>query len=344
MPEKSDTGNVELNVILVEAGDAIENSHANAAPHQSQFNSDATDSVESASGSEPSIMAYKKCGRNTFCCAPLHICRPIAASVPSSGKPKRWLLQKLLDISNVNADRIVHSYFMPSVPWVVGLRAVFAVYCTCVLLASLITEMDGGYWFAYFTHLSYLGLTIYLWTALMISARYLMDSNASSLHKLPARSQDIFCSVMYTTSYCFHVIVPVVYWALLATSQAQPLKQWLNFSQHGLDFVVIFIEFFLNRIIFSWGHLLIAYVVLIIYIGWGVLAGAIWPASGVPYFFLRLWLASSWLWVFLIAVGTAVIWAALVGVHWLRSLAANRLLAVRHRRVASSGNNPNPSS
>jgi hypothetical protein len=88
----------------------------------------------------------------------------------------------MLDISNINADRIVHSYFMPSIPWVIGLRSVFAVYCSTILLTGLITEMKDGYWFAYFTHLTYLGLTTYFWVFHININSYTLYTNYYTRH------------------------------------------------------------------------------------------------------------------------------------------------------------------
>jgi hypothetical protein len=75
---------------------------------------------------------------------------------------------------------------------------------------------------------------------------------------------------MYTTSFTYHILVPIVYWGLLSGSwdngQATVTKRWMNYSQHGLDFVAMFIEFSLNRVVFAWGHLVFAYIPLVVYI------------------------------------------------------------------------------
>ena len=96
-----------------------------------------------------------------------------------------------------------------------------------------------------FTYLSYNGIFLYLISALYIS---LMKRNEKYEDKVP-QVVGWINSVLYQCSYCYHLIVPIVYWALLATDFAtyRPFTQAVSVLVHGFDFFIMTIEFILNR-------------------------------------------------------------------------------------------------
>ena len=114
----------------------------------------------------------------------------------------------------------------------------------------------------------------------------------------------------------------------------------MNISQHGLDGVIILTEFLLNRIVYSWGHLLIGILVLVVYIFWAWIFAAGFPtegpnADGFPYFFVNYTKGISYVYVVGIAIFLALLWAFSLGLHYLRSR-VNAYMARRRRAQVSS--------
>lgn len=121
-------------------------------------------SPETETATIDTFTLYTKWGRETCCC---HNCgcgglgsSPEHAICISSG----WWKLKVLQTQHIHIRRIAESYFCP-IQVLFGIRAVLATYATIILINGLVTEWDGGYWFAYFTHMSFLGLTTYVWVS-----------------------------------------------------------------------------------------------------------------------------------------------------------------------------------
>lgn len=209
---------------------------------------------------------YQKFSRETCYCSPAE---PDTVCCGS-----KWWLHRAIGTQWIHRSRIVKSYFFPSVVCLV-LRTVAMMYSTIVLLHDVITSWSDGYWFAYYTHLTYVGLTVYFWVGWIfcfIDKSHTFFQLVTFIHfqylankkQLPSRNQppaviDIVCCVLYTINFSMHILVPVVYWGLLGRSfdfqTAPAVKSWSNVSQHGMDYVLMMIEFFCNRIVFTWGHI-----------------------------------------------------------------------------------------
>ena len=140
---------------------------------------------------------------------------------------------------------------------------------------------------------------------------------------------------MYTSLFSIHMLVPLVYWTLLGTnwlwSEHTELTRWLNISRHGLDLFVIVVEFFLNRIVYVWGHLVVTCLLVLIYVFWSWIGFAIY--GYFPYFFVDYRKASSFLLIAGIAVGFTLIWLLAYYMHYLKAYVGKR--ARRHRHIVS---------
>ena len=177
----------------------------------------------------------------------------------------------------VKPEHIVTSYFIQSPVAIMLIRWVILAYMIDVLYHSILTDIEGGYYFVYFTHLSYIGLTVYFLNVSMLSLRYNLQrlwrwfhgTPTGDLLKRPANMFETLASWMYTSSFPIHIIVNVIFWVFLAPHRAWELRsdyeQWLTVSEHGTDLLVLIIEFFLNRAIFMWSHLIITLFIFVLY-------------------------------------------------------------------------------
>ncbi len=79
--------------------------------------------------------------------------------------------------------------------------------------------------------------------------------------------------VLYESVVTFHLVVPVVFWALLAgdlMKSDSPLRWWASVSQHALDLVFVYAEVWMNTATMSsrWTHLALLLLVLVCYVFW----------------------------------------------------------------------------
>ncbi|KAG0003334.1 hypothetical protein BGZ80_005813 [Entomortierella chlamydospora] len=80
---------------------------------------------------------------------------------------------------------------------------------------------------------------------------------------------------LYHTVCTFHVIVPLIYWGYEAYSgdargmalSIPPNALWRNYSLHGGDLILVLIEFSINAMPFIPSHILIVYLVCLLYLG-----------------------------------------------------------------------------
>lgn len=105
--------------------------------------SEASDDVFSVQ----TIDYYERCGNPSCCC--LRTCCD-----------QMWWLESIAGSRYASIRRLSESYVV-SPKILFGIRLVLCAYTLAVLLGSVIIHWDEGYWFFYFTHLSYLGLTAY---------------------------------------------------------------------------------------------------------------------------------------------------------------------------------------
>ncbi|RIB20481.1 hypothetical protein C2G38_2179163 [Gigaspora rosea] len=114
----------------------------------------------------------------------------------------------------------------------------------------------------YFTNLSYIGQTIYFTAALLYSIR------SNSLEKFSKLHNFLFW-ILYHTVVHYHFFIVVVYWSLLSSSFIQANNPWyiwwLNVSVHGIEFVTMLIELFLNRQIMKKSFIFITIPIIILF-------------------------------------------------------------------------------
>jgi hypothetical protein len=122
--------------------------------------------------------------------------------------------------------------------------------------------------------------------------------------------------------------VPLVYWTLLGKNYSfatdSALGGWLNISVHGLDLVIIFIDFVFNRVIYVWGHLIIAIVLVLLYVLWSWIGAAIFPTggpdlNGFPYFFVNYNTIAPAIYIPLLSIAFILVWTLAMGLHWLKA-------------------------
>lgn len=143
-----------------------------------------------------------------------------------------------------------------------------------------------------------MGLVMYLWLSLVLMSQYHLNRRSREFQR---NGWDILCSVLYTLTCTYHMLVPIVYWGLLSGSwswyQSSVFDRWLNLSVHGFDAVVILFEFlFCNSIVYYWGHVVIMIVVIMLYLILAFLAPVLWAYTGrsYPYYFTDPAEAMSW--------------------------------------------------
>lgn len=275
------------------------------------------------------IRVYRKCGRGSCCCG---------CFLDKDVTSKEWWLDYIIGMKFVKPEHTVTSYFFP-LKAVFFLRTIAVLYTTAVVIASMSTDFNGGYWFAYFTHLSYLGLTAYFWVSISLTLRRLLYPQRS-LKRKPEVIEIVAC-MLYTFSFTFHIIVPLIYWTLLGSGYSfaddDPLGRWKQLSVHALDFAVILIEFFCNKFVYCWGHLLIMTVMMICYIFYTWIFAAAFPtggpaANGFPYFFVNYKNPGTFiLWFTIITVFFILVWCLSVAIHQGRATWGERHEASRHR-------------
>ncbi len=145
-------------------------------------------------------------------------------------------------------------------------RIVLTLWIFGVLLMTFSIRATRKYPFT-FTYLSFNGIFLYLVSSIYIS---LMERNEKYTSEVPTIAGWIN-SVLYQCAYCYHLIVPLVYWILLAPDEfgnQDDLGKTLSVFVHALDFVVLTIEFILNRQQTTYFTVFLYIVVTVLYMFW----------------------------------------------------------------------------
>jgi hypothetical protein len=131
-------------------------------------------------------------------------------------------------------------------------RGISCLYQTIVIICTIINQPTQGWvFFTFFTHLTFLGELAYFGVATYHTFRFTRYAGYIS-PTLKAESLWTRAHfVLYSTVAVFHMLVPVVYWAVLYNPQATTttMSVYLNVSKHGIDFGLLVIEFLLGRMI-----------------------------------------------------------------------------------------------
>ncbi|TCD62150.1 hypothetical protein EIP91_007278 [Steccherinum ochraceum] len=124
--------------------------------------------------------------------------------------------------------------------------------------------------FSYFTKLSYIGLIAYFWASGVQSAVYAGSRERSyPLQRWP-RILQFLHMLLYSTITTFPILVTIVYWAVLSSSQtfSTPFSAWSNISEHALNTVFALFEILLTHTTpMPWIHILFLDLMLAGYLG-----------------------------------------------------------------------------
>jgi hypothetical protein len=172
-------------------------------------------------------------------------------------------------------------------------KVMSSFFVLTVIIMSIGYDWEMGFWFAYFTHWSYLILVMYFLTSTYLIIKNFTYRNVNPVFNINENDElifvqqkasfiEIFVTALYCVGFCFHVIVPIVYW----TSLRDGSYSFLNISQHILDFGIFLIDFFLNRMLFMWGYFLVAFFLSVLAGVWCFCFPMLFPERKAPYWFL----------------------------------------------------------
>ncbi len=98
---------------------------------------------------------------------------------------------------------------------------------------------------------------------------HLFAKRPIALEKQPRLFNYIF-QVHFESLVTYHIVVPVVYWALLSSnflSSSHDSQDYFRaISVHGLDFVLIYIDFALNKIPIFAKHVIFVIGIMLLYV------------------------------------------------------------------------------
>ncbi|KAI8053242.1 hypothetical protein BDF22DRAFT_683416 [Syncephalis plumigaleata] len=157
-------------------------------------------------------------------------------------------------------------------------RGISCLYQAIVVICSIINQPTQGWvFFTFFTHLTFLGELAYFGVATYHTFRFTRYAGYVS-PTLKAESLWTRAHfVLYSTVAVFHMLVPAVYWAVLYNPKASntAMSIYLNVSKHGIDFVLLGIEFVLGRMIVPLAALPWVILTILFYMFWAWIAHSI---------------------------------------------------------------------
>lgn len=158
-----------------------------------------------------------------------------------------------------------------------AIRLFFAVYTFATLLVVLIWQSarlhEGNSFFSYFTHLSYIGLCAYFFSAGvqgMLYARCPINKGTFVLSRKWPRFLQFLHVWLYATVVTFPIVVTVVYWVLLSGPKtfSTRFNAWSNVSMHALNTAFVLFELVLTNVPpVLWIYLPLCILVLACYLG-----------------------------------------------------------------------------
>jgi len=173
-----------------------------------------------------------------------------------------------------------------SVGALAGLRTLLACYSLAVGITSFYIDAQeniAGYWFFYYTNLTYVCLIAYFINAAVHTVAYArLCAKAVTYPKPSTLQQGSVLTQMHFALYAavvsVHIVVPVVYFALLFDPKKPEvaLNEWTNFSQHGGDLACVLVEVVLGGMVYRWKDAVPGFVGSIIYLFWMWIVYAIW--------------------------------------------------------------------
>jgi len=179
----------------------------------------------------------------------------------------------------------VTSYFLR--PKALGIvRLVLASYAINVWIWGILYDSfytNSHRWHWYLTNLSYTGLTAYMTSAAIHTLIYAFKTKPAAkangveypapttLRRGAVHTRLHF--LVYTSFVCLHIGVPFVYWAFLHPWKRAwdwPLRDWINVSSHGSDFIVLVVELIVGRILLRWTDWFLLLILSALYMSYAI--------------------------------------------------------------------------
>ncbi|KAF5335829.1 hypothetical protein D9611_009658 [Ephemerocybe angulata] len=169
--------------------------------------------------------------------------------------------------------------FSPTI--LAGLRLFFAFFTlftaifTLVWPAVRVKDGSASGYFSYFTNLTFIGICAYFFASGVQTYAYAKSSRNGDLEPtFPlqrwGRVLQYLHVLLYTTIVTFPILVTIVYWALLASSESfeTPYTSYSNIVKHALNSAFALFEIiFTNVGLLPWLNLPVTIVILAGYVG-----------------------------------------------------------------------------
>ncbi|KAF9435916.1 hypothetical protein BGZ76_005240 [Entomortierella beljakovae] len=200
---------------------------------------------------------------------------------------------RVMRLDRFEPNRIVTSNLVS--PRTLGfIRAFEFIYVLVATISVWCTTDSAMNYFKYFTHLTYFGIMSYLLTSTLWCYFYLRQPESERAHWLKSGSPWLGYThwLLYATVVTFSVIVPIVFWTLLADGMDEwtPLQIFQNVSEHALDGIFgAVVEVILNRHFLEPIHVIFVAFVMFLFMLWAFVtyAATAWdqgPIAAAYYF------------------------------------------------------------
>ncbi|KAG0255844.1 hypothetical protein BG011_004888 [Mortierella polycephala] len=163
----------------------------------------------------------------------------------SSSRLRNFLRYDTLDLSRFVASNLI------SAKALLVVRLIISIHLVAVFITTLyVSARDKVFYMVptTFTNLSNIGLTAYYLAATYHSFGFVRHKDLRSL-----TTQHWFLtsalSLLYASTVVFHIVVPIIYWALLFNPNhgMDTVNEYVDYSHHGADLGCILFEMVLNR-------------------------------------------------------------------------------------------------
>ncbi|KAH7052612.1 hypothetical protein BKA57DRAFT_502768 [Linnemannia elongata] len=178
-----------------------------------------------------------------------------------------------------NPERAVTSYlYGPKI--LLATRVVGSIYTIAVLVGALITTESLSYFMKYFTHITYIALSIYYVWSMIWSILYV---------RLPSSERQFFIKQRNrgeSNIYWVIIVVPLVYWSALKedSKKRTGLYEWSSVSQHTTNGFLMLLELLSTRTLMEIRHIFFAILFLVLFLGMSWVA--YWNEGGWVYPFM----------------------------------------------------------
>ncbi|KAJ2851054.1 hypothetical protein IWW36_001401 [Coemansia brasiliensis] len=270
-------------------------------------------------------------------------------------------------------DELFATSYMVKPRVLCGIRTLFFVYCFTVLTSNLIVNIvhgAGWNWAAYFTTLTYFGITLYYGVAAFTTMRFLkkqlwaaqqraeaidevrtpdsgmqlvdvetkQTEESQRVYVVPSVAHQLALAsqwLLYETFTCYAPLVTLIYWVLLFPTQSDmldvPLDQWMGISMHAINCLFMITEVLCSKIPYRWSHFSAVVVFLAMYLGLAYFMVAVYGFYVYPFFESRYFGGYIALLCLLIVNIVAIVWVVMLMVHRLRDIVLPRWLMRRQR-------------